>query len=30
LKVGETLVVNGMNFLIDGIGVEIVRLEDIK
>jgi RND family efflux transporter MFP subunit len=30
LKAGETLVVNGMNFLIDGIGVEIVRLEDIK
>jgi len=30
LKAGEALVVNGMNFLIDGIGVEIVRLEDIK
>jgi len=30
LKAGETLVVNGMNFLIDGIGVEIVRIEDIK
>jgi len=30
LKAGEMLVVNGMNFLIDGIGVEIVRLEDIK
>jgi RND family efflux transporter MFP subunit len=30
LKAGETLVVNGMNFLIDGISVEIVRLEDIK
>jgi membrane fusion protein (multidrug efflux system) len=30
LKAGETLVVNGMNFLIDGTGVEIVRLEDIK
>jgi RND family efflux transporter MFP subunit len=30
LKADETLVVNGMNFLIDGIGVEIVRLEDVK
>ncbi len=30
LNTGETLVVNGMNFLIDGIGVEIVRLEDIR
>ncbi|MBN2592985.1 MAG: efflux RND transporter periplasmic adaptor subunit [Sedimentisphaerales bacterium] len=30
LKAGETLVVNGMNFLIDGTGVDIVRLEDIK
>jgi len=30
LKADETLVVNGMNFLIDGTGVEIVRLEDIK
>jgi RND family efflux transporter MFP subunit len=30
LKAGEALVVNGMNFLIDGISVEIVRLEDIK
>jgi len=30
LKPGETLVVNGMNFLADGISVEVVRLEDIK
>ncbi|HUW18505.1 MAG TPA: efflux RND transporter periplasmic adaptor subunit [Sedimentisphaerales bacterium] len=30
LKPGETLVVNGMNFLADGIPVEVVRLEDIK
>jgi multidrug efflux pump subunit AcrA (membrane-fusion protein) len=30
LKPGETLVVNGMNFLADGIGVEVVRIEDIK
>ncbi len=30
LKVGETLVVNGMNYLTDGIDVEIVRIEDIK
>ncbi len=30
VKAGETLVVNGMNFLIDGISVEIVRIEDIK
>jgi len=30
LKAGETLVVNGMNFLIDGISVEIVQIEDIK
>jgi len=30
LKAGETLVVNGMNFLVDGTGVEVVRLEDIK
>jgi len=30
LKPGETLVVNGMNFLADGIGVEVVRMEDIK
>ena len=26
----ETLVVNGMNFLADGMSVEVVRLEDIK
>ena len=30
LKPGETLVVNGMNFLMDGIDVRIVRIEDIK
>ncbi len=29
LKAGESLVVNGMNYLIDGIGVEVVRIEDI-
>jgi RND family efflux transporter MFP subunit len=30
LKAGESVVVNGMNFLADGINVEVVRLEDIK
>jgi len=30
LKAGETLVVNGMNFLKDGTKVEVVRIEDIK
>jgi len=30
LKQGETLVVNGMNFLADGISVEVVRMEDIR
>ncbi len=30
LKTGETLVVNGMNFLMDGIGVRVVKLEDIQ
>jgi len=30
LKAGETLVVNGMNYLIEGIEVEVVRIEDIK
>ncbi len=30
LKAADTLVVNGMNFLADGIGVEVVRIEDIK
>jgi membrane fusion protein (multidrug efflux system) len=30
LKAGESLVVNGMNYLIDGTKVEVVRLEDIK
>jgi RND family efflux transporter MFP subunit len=30
LKEGEMLVVNGMNYLTDGINVELVRIEDIK
>jgi RND family efflux transporter MFP subunit len=30
LKAGETLVVNGMNYLADGMYVEVVRIEDIK
>jgi RND family efflux transporter MFP subunit len=30
LKEGEMLVVNGMNYLADGMGVEVVRIEDIK
>ena len=30
LKAGETLVVNGMNYLTEGIEVEVVRIEDIK
>jgi len=30
LEAGETLVVNGMHYLADGIGVEVVRIEDIK
>ncbi len=30
LEAGDTLVVNGMNYLMEGIGVEIVRIEDIK
>jgi HlyD family secretion protein len=30
LKAGENLVVNGMNYLIDGIKVEAVVLKDIK
>ncbi len=30
LKAGQTLVVNGMNYLTDGMVVEIVRIEDIK
>jgi RND family efflux transporter MFP subunit len=30
LKAGEMLVVNGMNYLADGISVEVVRIEDIK
>jgi len=30
LKAGERLVVNGMNYLADGMSVEVVRIEDIK
>jgi len=30
LKEGEMLVVNGMNYLADGMDVEVVRIEDIK
>ncbi len=30
LKASETLVVNGMNYLADGMDVEVVRIEDIK
>ena len=30
LKAGETLVVNGMNYLADGMDVEVVRIKDIK
>ncbi len=30
LKEGETLVINGMNYLADGMNVEVVRIEDIK
>jgi RND family efflux transporter MFP subunit len=30
LKTGETLVVNGMHYLTDGISVELVRMQDIK
>jgi len=30
LKAGETLVVNGMNYLTDGMDVEVVRMEDIN
>jgi len=30
LKAGQTLVVNGMHFLADGIPAEVVRIEDIK
>ena len=30
LKAGQSLVVNGMHYLADGIGVEVVRIEDIK
>lgn len=30
LKVGQKLVVNGMNYLTDGTNVEVVRIEDIK
>ncbi|MBA7485274.1 Multidrug resistance protein MdtA [subsurface metagenome] len=30
LEAGERLVVNGMNYLADGMNVEVVRIEDIK
>ncbi len=30
LKAGQTLVINGMNYLADGMSVEVVRIEDIK
>jgi len=30
LRAGEILVVNGMNYLTDGMSVEVVRIEDIK
>jgi len=30
LKAGETLVVNGMNYLMDGMSVRVVQIEDIK
>jgi len=30
LKAGEVLVVNGMHYLTDGIGVEIVQIGDVK
>lgn len=30
LKAGQTLVVNGMNYLSDGMSVEVVRIKDIK
>jgi RND family efflux transporter MFP subunit len=30
LKEGQTLVVNGMNYLSDGMSVEVVRIGDIK
>ena len=30
LKPGQTLVVNGMNYLSDGTAVEVVRIEDVK
>ena len=30
LEVGERIVVNGMNYLTDGMSVEVVRIEDIK
>jgi len=30
LQPGETVVVNGMNYLTEGISVEVVRIEDIK
>ncbi len=30
LRPGENLVVNGMHYLVDGIAVEVVRLEDVQ
>ena len=30
LKAGQTLVVNGMNYLADGMSVEVVKIEDIR
>ncbi len=30
LKAGEAIVVNGMNYLADGMSVEVVRIEDVK
>ena len=30
LEAGERLVVNGMNYLADGMNVEVMRIEDIK
>jgi len=30
LKAGQTLVVNGMNYLADGMSVEVVNIEDIR
>jgi membrane fusion protein (multidrug efflux system) len=30
LQPGESLVINGMHYLADGIGAEVVRLEDVQ